>query len=121
VLILAREAVIATLIGMLLELDENYEPTYPANGERAEEALARLRPPLRGRVVVLLDGEMDAAGSDLFFARAARARARVVLFGPPGGDGTACAAAAARALPYCAMPCNGETLAAALSGDGGES
>ena len=119
-LILAREAVIATLIGMLLELDEDYEPAYPANGERAEEALARLRPQLRGRVVVLLDGEMDAAGSDLFFARAARARARVVLFGPPG-DGTACAAAAARALPYCVMPCDRETLIAALSGNERES
>jgi hypothetical protein len=117
VLILAREAVIATLIGMLLELDEDYEPAYPANGERAEDALARLRPPLGGRVVVLLDGEMDAAGSDLFFARAARARARVVLFGPPG-DGAAIAAARARGLPFCAMPCGRETLAAILD-DGG--
>ena len=117
-LILAREPVIATLIGMLLELDEDYEPAYPADGERAEEALARLRPPPGGRVVVLLDGEMDAAGSDLFFARAARARARVVLFGPPG-DGTAIAAAArARGLPYCAMPCDRETLTAILD-DGG--
>jgi len=111
VLVLARDAVIATFLGMLLELDD-YEPTYPDQGERPEDALARLRPPL----VVLLDGELESAGSDLFFARAARAHARVVLFGPPGDDNVAAAAARTRGLAYCAMPCSRESLAAALNG-----
>jgi hypothetical protein len=66
VLILARESVIAALLGMLLEL-EAYEPVYPEPDERYEDAIRRVRPPL----VVVLDGESEEARSDLFFARAA--------------------------------------------------
>jgi len=111
VLIVAREAVIAALLGMLLELD-GYEPFYTADGERPEDALARLRPP----VVIVLDGELEAARSDLFFARAARAGARVVLFAPPADGGTVAALARARGLAYFTMPCDRESLLSALEG-----
>src|SRR5438067_3156493 len=75
VLVLARESVLAALIGMLLEL-EDYKPVFAEPGERPEDAIRRLRPPL----IVMLDSELDAANSDLFYARAAAAGARVVLF-----------------------------------------
>jgi hypothetical protein len=78
VLILARETVIAALIGMLLEM-EDFEPEFAQPDERPEDALSRLRPPL----VIVIDCGLDAARSDLFFARAAAARARVVLFSEP--------------------------------------
>jgi DNA-binding NtrC family response regulator len=106
VLVLAREPVIAGLLGMLLEL-ENYEPAYPADGERPEEALSRLRPPL----VVVLDGELDSARSDIFLARAAKARAGVVLFSPPHDDGAIAALARERGLPHLSMPCTRADLA----------
>lgn len=108
-LVLAREAVIAGLLGMLLEL-ESYEPVYPADGERPEEALARIRPPL----VVVLDGELDSARSDIFLARAAKSRAGVVLFSPPHDGGSIAALARERDLPHFAMPCTRADLAAAV-------
>jgi CheY-like chemotaxis protein len=114
VLVVAREAVIAALLGMLLEL-EGYEPSYTADGERPEEALARLRPPL----VIVLDGELEAARSDLFFARAARAGARVVLFAPPSDGGAVAALARARGLAHFAMPCDRASLVAAIEGGDG--
>src|SRR6476469_5817107 len=75
VLVLARDAVIAALLGLLLEL-EDYEAVFPRPDERPEDAIARLRPPL----IVLLDGTLDTAHSDLFHVRAAARGSRVVLF-----------------------------------------
>jgi DNA-binding response OmpR family regulator len=109
VLILAREAVIGGLIGMLLEI-EGYDPVYAAAGERAADALARVRPPL----VVLLDGELEAARNDLFLARAAKAGAGVVLFSPPHDDGAIAALARERGLPHFTMPCVRADLAAVV-------
>ena len=80
VLILARDQVIAALLALLVE-SERFEPLFALPDESPEDALARLRPP----IIVMLDGALDAARSDLFFARAARARARVVLLAPPRG------------------------------------
>lgn len=109
VLILARESVIAALIGMLLEL-EAYEPVFPEPDERYEDAIRRVRPPL----VVLLDGESEEARSDLFFARAMQGGARVVLFSEPVAAAAVRAAARHRRLPYFAMPVDRATLGAVL-------
>jgi AmiR/NasT family two-component response regulator len=109
VLILARETVIAALIGLLLEL-EDYEPVFARPDERPEDAVSRLRPPL----VVMLDGEIDAADSDLFHARAAAAGARVVLFGEPVAADEIRAIARARTLPYVPMPVDRATLGRVL-------
>ena len=110
VLILARETVIAALIGMLLEM-EDFEPVFARPDERPEDALSRLRPPL----VIVIDGELDAARSDLFFARAAAARARVVLFSEPLAADDVRAAPRARRLPYFAMPVDRVTLGQILA------
>jgi DNA-binding NtrC family response regulator len=106
VLIVAREPVIAALLGMLLELDD-FEPVYAAVGERPEDALARVRPPL----VVVLDGELDAARSDLFFARALTAHAKVVLFSEPFAPSDVRAVARERGVPFFGMPVDRATLA----------
>ena len=113
VLILARESVIAALIGMLLEL-EAYEPVYPEPDERHEDAIRRVRPPL----VVILDGESDEARSDLFFARAAHGGARVVLFSEPVAAEQVRAAARARRVPFFSMPVDRATLGTVLTGAG---
>ena len=110
VLIIAREAVIAALIGMLLEL-EGYEPVYAAIGERAEDALSRVRPPL----VVVLDGGLDAARSDLFYARALSSQAKVVLFGEPFAAEDVRAMARERRVPYFAMPVDRATLGGVMA------
>ena len=115
VLILARETVIAALIGMLLEM-EDFEPVFAQPDERPEDALSRLRPPL----VIVIDGELDAARSDLFFARASAARARVVLFSEPLAAAGVQAAARARRLPFFAMPVDRATLGQVLASASGE-
>jgi DNA-binding NtrC family response regulator len=79
VLIIATDAMVAALIGLLLDPDQ-FDPTFPLPRERAEDALTRVRPPL----VLILDCDMDVASSDLFFARTTKNRATVVLFGSPG-------------------------------------
>ncbi len=99
VLILARESVIAALLGLLLELEE-YEPVFPAPDERPEDAIRRLRPPL----VVALDGQVDAANSDLFFVRCAQRGAHVVLFAEPVAAEVVRAIARRRDCEFFAMP-----------------
>jgi hypothetical protein len=78
VLILAREPIIAALLGLLVE-SERFEPIFAQADERPEDAVARVRPPL----ILMLDCTLDAARSDIFFAKAARVRARIVLVEPP--------------------------------------
>jgi hypothetical protein len=94
---------------MLLEL-EHYEPVFAEPGERPEDAIRRLRPPL----IVMLDGELDAASSDLFYARASAAGARVVLFSEPVAADDVLAIARARSLPFVALPCDRAMLRSVL-------
>ena len=109
VLVLARDAVLAALIGLLLEL-EDYEPVFARPDERPEDAINRLRPPL----VVLLDGTLDTARSDLFHARAAVAGARVVLFSEPLAGDEVRALARQRDIAYLSMPVDRSTLGGVL-------
>jgi hypothetical protein len=97
ILILAREPLAAALLGLLVELDA-YEPAFAQPGETAEEAVRRVRPLL----IILLDASVDAAGSDVFYARAKDIP--VVLFGSPGTGEHVRALAGARALPWFMMP-----------------
>jgi hypothetical protein len=99
VLVLASEPMLAAFLGMMLEL-ESYEPAFANVGERPEDALTRVRPVL----VVLLHSELDAARSDLFFARAARSGARIVVFGGPDADADLRSISQARRVPYFSMP-----------------
>ena len=107
---LAREAVLAALVGMLLEM-EDYEPVFPEPGERPEEAIDRLRPPM----VIVLDGEMDVARSDLFFARCEQQRMRVVLFNEPVAADAVRAVARARRCEFFSMPVERQELGAVLA------
>jgi DNA-binding NtrC family response regulator len=109
VLVLAREAVIAALVGMLLELEE-FEPVFPAPDERPEDAIRRLRPPL----IVVLDGELPEARSDLFFARCAQSGARVCLFSEPVAADDVRAVARERRAAFFAMPVERRELGAVL-------
>jgi len=111
VLVLARETVIAALIGMLLEL-EHYEPVFAEPDERPEDAIRRLCPPL----IVMLVGELDAASSDLFYARASASGASVVLFTEPLAADEIRAVARERRLPYVVMPIDRATLGRVLDG-----
>lgn len=109
VLVLAREPVIAALLGMLIEM-EGYHPQFPGVGESVDDALSRLRPP----IILCADCELEEVPTDLFFARAARARARVVLFGGPAAAGAVRELAAGRGLPFFLLPTDLEALARAL-------
>lgn len=104
VLVLASEPMLAAFLGMMLELDA-YEPAFAEPGENAEDALARVRPVL----VILLHTEMDAARSDLFFVRASRAGAKVILFGT-SESGDVRSLARERKVPFFEMPVDRGTL-----------
>jgi DNA-binding NtrC family response regulator len=108
--VLAREAVIAALVGLLLEL-EDYEPVFAEPGEQPAEAIRRLRPPL----IVVLDGQLPEARSDLFFARCAQDGASVCLFSEPVAAEEVRAVARARRLAFFAMPVERDALGAAMA------
>ena len=112
VLILTPQPLLGALLGMLLEL-EQFEPVFAKPDETPEDAITRVRP----LFVVLLDGDVEAARSDLFFARAAKRGVRVVLFQPPGGSTNAREIAEARSLPWFTLPIDRVNLARLL-GDG---
>jgi len=109
VLILARDPVIAALLGIALGLGE-LEPVFAEPGERPEDAIARLQPPF----VVLLDGELEEADSDLFYARAARRGARVLLFAAPRSGPGVLALARARGVPHIVVPLEDDALREAV-------
>lgn len=109
VLIIARDSVIAALLGMLLELD-GYEPVFPAPAETADHALARLRAP----IVICADCDLPDLQSDLFFARVSKSNARIVLFGSPGSETRLKAMAAERSVRYFLLPTDRATLAHTL-------
>jgi CheY-like chemotaxis protein len=110
VLVLASDAVIAALVGMLLEMD-GYDPAFPAPGEAAEQALARLRAPL----IVCADCEIPEMQSDLFFARVARSSARIVVFGRRESEVRLKELAARRGVEYFTLPTDKATLARVLA------
>lgn len=76
VLIVATDAVVAALLGTLLELD-GYAPLFPEPGEPPVSALGRLEPR-----VVLVDCDEPGACANGFFAECAVQGTTVVLFSP---------------------------------------
>lgn len=88
---------------MLLELD-TYEPAFAQPGESPEEAVQRVRPVL----IVLLDGSLEAADSDVFYARARGAA--VVLFGTRGNLPHVREVAEKRGVLWFSMPTDRATL-----------
>lgn len=99
------------LLGLLLELS-GYEPAFAHPGEGPEAAFKRVRPV----VVILLDGELAIADSDLFHARARRSGARVILFGRASDSASLEAVARERNLPSFTLPIDRGALALLLDG-----
>ncbi|HKO15061.1 MAG TPA: hypothetical protein VJU87_02425 [Gemmatimonadaceae bacterium] len=99
VLVLAEQPVVAALMGVLVEL-VGLTPVFARAGELPEETLGRVRPNL----VVLLDSALDAATSDLFFARAARLKVALAVFGPRGSEHRLASIARARGIPWLELP-----------------
>jgi hypothetical protein len=107
ILVLAREPLAAALLGMLLELDA-YEPAFAQPDESPEEAVRRVRPVL----VILFDGSLEAAASDVFHARTKGTP--VILFGTPRTAARVRALAVARRLPWFTMPIDRASLTGAI-------
>lgn len=104
ILVLAREALAAALMGMLLELDK-YKPAFALPGESPEEAVRRVRPVL----VIMLDGSLEAANSDVFHARAKGTP--VILFGTQLTQAKVRTIAEERRLRWFAVPVDRASLA----------
>lgn len=94
------------LLGLLVEL-ANYTPIFAEEGERPEEALARARPML----VVLIDDTLEAARSDVFFARAAQQRAPITIFPGRGSRRELMDRIGERGIPYFEIPTDAADLA----------
>ena len=101
---LAADPVVAALLGLFAETAE-YTAAFAADGERPEEAIERVRP----LFVVLLDGSMDAASSDLFYAHAARQRLPLAVFVAPERSAYP-DAAVRRGVPCAPVPMSLEEL-----------
>lgn len=76
ILILTKEVLGAGLLGALVEA-EGAIPCYALGTERAELAVARLRP-----TIVLVDAYHAAARTEAFFEAARAERAHITLFAP---------------------------------------
>lgn len=98
VLILSDDPLLAALVGVLADM-LGHTPTFAGEGERPEEALARVRPVF----VVLLDASLEAVASDLFFARAAQRRIGVAVLAT-GGRAALAGRARARGVPWFDVP-----------------
>lgn len=99
VLILSEQPLVAALFGLLVEL-LGQVPAFAGAGESPEDALARVRPLL----VVLLDSGLEAARSDLFFARAAKRKVGLAVFGTRRRDPHLASVAESRGIPWLEVP-----------------
>ena len=106
VLLLSDDPMALALLGLLVEL-ANYTPIFAAEGERPEDALARARPLL----VVLIDDTLEAARSDVFFARAAQQRAPIAIFPGRASRRELMTRIGERGIPYFEIPTDAADLA----------
>lgn len=106
VLLLSGDAMTLALLGLLVEL-AGFNPVFAEEGERPEDALARVRPTL----VVLIDDTLDAARSDVFFARAAQRRVALAIFPGKGSRRDLMTRTGERGIPYFALPTDAADLA----------
>lgn len=96
----------AALLGILAE-SAGYAPAFPEPDEDPAEAVERLRP----MSVVLLDGLLDAARSDLFFQRLARHRVGLAILLPEESELPVASWARERAVPCVDVPTDAEQFA----------
>lgn len=93
------------LLGLLVELAD-FTPVFAEEGERPEDALNRVRPAF----VVVLDDTLEAARSDLFFARAAQRKVGLAIFAGKGSRRDLAPAIGRRGIPYFELPTDVDNL-----------
>jgi len=110
VLIIAREPMLAALIGALVE-STDLRAAFARQNEAPEAALDRVRP----AAAILLDSDTDASRSDLFFARAKRRGTAVMIFGKTSSLAAHAEWARACGVPLFGLPEQIEALRDALT------
>ena len=109
-LLLSDDAMTLALVGMLVEL-AGFAPAFAAPGERADDAITRVRPVL----VVLLDDTSAATRSDLFFAGAAQRRVALAVFPGRGSSRELLALMGERGIPWFELPVDVENMTRAIN------
>lgn len=99
VLIVAADPLLAALVGSVVELS-SLRATFPRAGERAEDALGRMKPLL----AILIDAVAGEAESDIFLARARKRGVEVLLFGSASRIVMRRGWAEAHGVPIYALP-----------------
>lgn len=99
ILIVAREPLLAALVGRLVE-SARYTPAFPGPDEHAETALQRVKP----LAALLLDADDPAVESDLLVSRARRMSVAVMLFGSRGAASARATWARAHELRVFILP-----------------
>jgi hypothetical protein len=105
ILIVSEQPLVAALLAMLVEL-AGHRPECALPSERLDDSLQRA-PVAR---IALLDEMHPAAGSDLFFARAARRGVSVILFGSSRRRDALARLAAARSVRSIELPLDSAAL-----------
>jgi AmiR/NasT family two-component response regulator len=98
VLIVAREEIIAALLGLLIDL-QGYTPVFAERGETPAAAVARLAPS-----IVIVDCDHPVACTDEFFETVSHTGRAIVLFSPSRLRPEVRHIAAARKLTSFALP-----------------
>lgn len=109
VLLLSDDPVTLALLGMLVEM-ASFIPAFAGPGERPEDAMVRVRPSL----VVLIDDTLDAARSDVFFARAAQRRVALAVFPGKASRRALKERIGDRGIPWLELPTDASNLARAI-------
>lgn len=99
VLIVAPDPVLAALVGSVVELSR-LRAAFPQANERAEDALARVKP----LIAILIEAVADEAASDIFLARARKKGVHVMIFGAAGSTPGRRAWAEANKVPIYTLP-----------------
>lgn len=115
ILVLAREPIVAALVGMLVEM-VGRTPVFAESDEAPSDALLRLRP----LAVLLVDASIDAARSDLFFAIAARHGVRIAVFGDDRRARSLAEIAGHRRIPWFTIPPTLDELTVAINAAAGD-
>lgn len=108
VLILAREEVVAALLGLLVELS-GHQPAYAKNGETAEEACARLS---CARIVIDCD-HWDCSRKTI--AELQRSGVKIILFSPSRSPSEVSRTTGSVGIPAFTLPIGPEAFGKLLA------
>lgn len=109
VLVVAKDSMIAALMGSLLELS-GHVPVFPLADEHPIAAIRRVRPAL-----LLLDCDHDVACEDEAYARAAAIGCKVLLFTPSRTEDELRVFARRRGLKSIALPMRFQAFGASVA------